>query len=144
MIAHAQISASIAEGTQPQREVLTAVGLTEEQWNESTAYWLPKLADDAREKGAEATLAIEYSAAFAAAQDGLGATPAMTPEDWAALTVEIQQSGSPTEPLARRRFSLADYLRVARAMAARLSSNPAEQKRFMTAYVALNPDAPRA
>jgi hypothetical protein len=143
LVAHAEIAALIAEGQQPQREVLAAAGLTEPQWNDATMYWMPKLASDAAEKGAEATLAIEYSDAFAAAQERLAATVAMTPEEWATLTVEIQSEGGTGEPLARRRLSLPDYLRVARQMAKRLSTDASEQKRFMSTYLALQPN-PRA
>ncbi len=136
---HAQIAAAIAEGTRAYAEVLRSVQLTDAQWNESTAYWMPKLAEDAQRNGARATLAILYSDAFGNAQNALAPLPAMTPEEWATLTVEVQREGGPAAPLARRRLSLADYLRLSRSFARRLSRDPAEEARFFAQYVALQP-----
>lgn len=137
--AHAEIAAAIAEGTRKYADVLESVRLTEPQWNESTAYWMPKLAEDAMQNGVQARLAIVYSDAFSRAQDAMAPVPPMTPEDWATLTVEVQKEGGPGEPLARRNLSLADYLRLARHFAKRLSSDPMEQEQFFARYVALQP-----
>ncbi len=139
---HARISAALAEGTRPQREVLEALGITEAQWNESSAYWMPKLAEDAQRNGAAARLPIVYSNAFSEAQDAAAPVPQMSPEDWAQLTVEIQVEGGPGQPLARRNLSLADYLRLARHFAKRLSSDPEEQRRFFERFLALQPPTP--
>jgi hypothetical protein len=139
---HAQIAAALAEGDRPYADVLQSMALTESQWNESTQYWMPKLAEDAQARGAEAVLAIEYSDAFSTAQDAHAPLREMTPEDWAHLTVEIQSEGTASHALARRNFSVADYLRLARHMAKRLSTHPPEQKRFFDRYVALQPKAP--
>lgn len=139
--AHAEIAAAIAEGTRKYADVLESVRLTETQWNESTAYWMPKLAEDAQQNGVQARLAIVYSDAFSKAQDAMAPVPEMSPEDWATLTVEVQVEGGPGQPLARRNLSLADYLRLARHFAKRLSRDPVEQDRFFTRYVALQPKA---
>lgn len=136
---HARISAALAEGTRPQAEVLEGFGITDAQWNESSAYWMPKLAEDAQRNGAAARLPIVYSNAFSEAQDAAAPVPPMSPEDWAQLTVEIQIEGGPGQPLARRNLSLADYLRLARHFAKRLSSDPEEQRRFFERFLALQP-----
>jgi len=139
LVAHAQISAALAEGTRPQNEVLASFQLNEKQWLESTTYWLPKLAEDAQANGAQARLAIEYSDAFSAAQDSFAPVKPMTAEEWAVLVVEVQRDENPSPPLARRQLSLADYFRLARHFARLLSSDPTEQKRYLDRYLSLQP-----
>lgn len=136
---HAQIAAGIAEGSIPYAKVLENAGVTDPQWNESTAYWMPKLAEDAQNNGAQARLAIVYSDAFSRAQDQQAPLPTMSPEEWAALTVEVQCEGGPGLPLARRNLSVADYLRLARSFAHRLTTDPEEQERFFARYLKLQP-----
>jgi hypothetical protein len=134
---HARISARIAEKDRPLKDVLKSEGVDEPEWNDATAYWMNLLAEDAKARGAEARLAIEYSDAFGRAQDALRPVPDMAPEDWAGLTAEILAAGGPARPLAARNLSTADYIRLARHWAKRLSSNPAENKRFAVAFEAL-------
>jgi len=138
MATHAVVAATLAEGGASHAKVLASMGLTETQWNESTLYWMAKLAEDAQQRGAEAQLAIEYSTAFAEAQTAAAPVIAMTPEEWAHLTVEIQVEGSTGEPLARRDLSLADYLRLVRDFSRRLSTDAAEQQRFFATYQSLH------
>lgn len=137
---HATISATLSEGTRPQDQVLEGFRITDAQWNESTSFWMNALAEDAQKNGAEARLPIQYSDAYSKAQDALAPVPPMTPEEWAHLTVEVQDEGGPGQPLARRNLSLADYLRLARHFAKRLSSDPEEQQRFFDRFLALQPE----
>lgn len=135
---HAAITAEIAEGTWKQADIFERHRISENEWNDASQYWLMEMARDAQEKGIDADLAIIYSDVFSRAQDALRPLPAMTPEEWAALTVEVQQQGPP-EPLARRNLSTADYLRLARHFAKVLSSDPLSERRFFQAYEALQP-----
>lgn len=137
---HARIAAALAEGGRPQAEVLEGFRVTESQWNDSTGYWMNELAGDAQKNGAQAKLPILYSNAYSEAQDALAPVPQMSPEEWAQLTVELQSEGGPGQPLARRNLSLADYLRLARHFAKRLSSDPDEQQKFFDRYLALQPE----
>jgi hypothetical protein len=139
---HAHIAAALAEGTRSQAQVLESFRISEAQWNESTAHWMNALAEDAKKNGVEARLAILYSNAFSAAQDAAAPVPPMTPEEWAQLTVEVQLEGGPGQPLARRNLSLADYLRLVRHFAKRLSSDPDEDRRFFERLLALQPPEP--
>jgi len=136
---HAEVSAFIAEGDAPLAKVLERFGIPEDHWNASTAYWMHAMADDAMKNGVQCRVPMLYSDAFAKAQDSIKPAPAMTPEEWATLTVEIQQVGNPAQPLARRNLSTADYIRSARHWAKTLSSDPAQNKRFFATYESLQP-----
>jgi hypothetical protein len=133
---HAEISAQLAEGTRPQREVLNEPELSEAEWNHATQFWMLRIAEDTQTHGAAATLGILYSDAFAKAQDGLKGVIEMAPEQWATLSVEIQQQG-PARPLARRNLSNSDYIRLARHFARVLSSDPRAHDRYWQTYQAL-------
>lgn len=122
--------------------MLESFRVTDAQWNDSSGYWMNKLAEDAQKNGADARLPIVYSNAFSEAQDAAAPVTPMTPEDWAQLTVEAQVEGGPGQPIARRNLSLADYLRLVRHWAKRLSSDPDEQNRFFQRYLALQPPEP--
>jgi hypothetical protein len=139
---HACIAAELAEGNVASAQVLERHGLDERKWNESTTYWMPKIAEDAQKNGAQAKLAVVYSQAFGKTQDSLAPVPPMTPEDWATLTVEVQRDGDPGRALARRNLSLPDYIRLSRSFAARLSGDPVEQERFFARYLLLQPGSP--
>jgi hypothetical protein len=97
------------------------------------------MGEDAMEHGADATLADTYSAAFAAAQDGLTAPRELSPEEYAELVVSVMQHGSVEQPLAARQWSKADYMRICRTMAKRLSSDPHQQERFFERFRSLQP-----
>jgi hypothetical protein len=139
---HAKIAAKVAENDRPTADVLAEHELTEAQWNESTTYWMGRMADDVTQHGIEAKVPTTYSDAFGKAQDAIKPVPPMTPEEWATLTVEVQQSGGPARPLAARNLSIPDYLRLARHWARVLSSVPAQNRRFFATYEALQPPSP--
>ena len=133
---HAEISAQLAEGTRPQHEVLKERELSEAEWNRATQFWMLHIAEDTQTHGAAATLGIVYSDAFAKAQDAIKRVIEMAPEQWATLSVEIQQQG-PARPLAQRNLSNSDYIRLARHFARVLSSDPRAHDRYWQTYQAL-------
>jgi hypothetical protein len=137
MAEHARITALIAEGDRPLKDVLAAEGVPENEWNDATMHWMNAMAADAAEKGAGAVLAIDYADVFGKAQDAIKPVPPMTPEEWGALTVEVLDAGGPARPLAARNLSKADYLRLARHWAKRLAGDPGENKRFFAVFAAL-------
>jgi hypothetical protein len=138
---YAQLSAQMAEGDRPPSAVLAAHGVGEEDWQQASQHWLLAMANDAQANGADAELALVYAEAFGRAQEALKPLVPMTPEEWALLTVEVQRSGGPAQPLARRRLSNADYLRLGRHFARTLARDPALAQRFAQAYEALQPRA---
>lgn len=141
LVDHAQISAEIAEGDRPTAAILERRGLSEAAWNQASMYWMKRLGDDALENGQNARMAIVFSDAFGQAQDAIKPVPPMDPVGWATLTVEIQKLGGPARPLAARGLSTADYLRLARHFARRLSSDPVAAKEYFDAYQGLQPPA---
>lgn len=130
---YARIEARMAEGDRSIPSILQEERLSERAWQEVTLFWTSAIADDVRRSGADARLPHEYSAAFASAQDALGRAVAMDTVEYARLILEIQAHGDPHKPLARRRLSNADFLRLSRRMAALLSSEPVEAKRYAAA-----------
>lgn len=136
---HAAIAAELAEGVRPSADVLADHGLDESRWAAATRYWMGRLADDARRLGADCRLAIDYSQAFAAAQDRLKTVVELTPEQFAELVVAIQRRGSPKHPLGERGLSLADYTRLSRHFAALFTSDARAQQRFFDTFVRLQP-----
>jgi hypothetical protein len=133
---HAALSAHLAEGTRSQQEVLAERGVSENEWNDATRFWMMHLAKDTELHGVNATLAITYSDVFAKAQSQLKATSNMAPEEWATLSVEIQQQGL-ARPLAVRNLSNADYIRLVRHFAQLLSANPSAHERYWQTYQSL-------
>ncbi|AGP41420.1 hypothetical protein BE04_11245 [Sorangium cellulosum] len=94
-----------------------------------------------RVHGQDARIPLVYSDAFGKAQDALKLPLTMDAASYAKLVVDIQVAGGPTQPLAVRGLSLADYLRLSRHMARVLSSDAAEAKTFSEAYQHLQPAA---
>ena len=136
MLTHAEVSAELAEGDRSSTEILQQRELTEEAWLKATVFWMTRLAQDATEKGARATLPLVYSEAFTKHQDSLKALPAMRPAEWAALTVEMQQ-GDASRALAKRNLSQADFARLNRHFAKLLPKDPLANDEFLKAYGAL-------
>ncbi len=141
---HAQISAEIAEGTRPQAEVLAGHDISDEAWMEATIHWMTRLGEDVQTNGSDATLPHVYSHAFSIAQDALSPVATMTVEDYAKLVVDVQRAGAPDRPLAARRMSNADYLRVARHFATAIAEDSDLSERFFATYEALQPKPPKA
>lgn len=135
---HAQIAAQIAEGDELTGSILATRGLTEEQWNESTLYWMGRMGDDVRDHGEDARIPLVYSEAFGKAQDAIKPPPDMDPRSYARLIVDIQRAGGPAVPLAARGLSTADYLRLSRRLAVVLSSDPEASRAFAETYEALH------
>ncbi len=135
---HAQIAAEIAEGDRSQAEVLAARRLTEDQWNESTIFWMTRMGDDALQNGRDARIAVVYSEAFGRAQDERKPLPPMDAAEYARLVVEIQREEGPAKPLSRRGISQADYLRLSRHFARVLSTDPEQARIYFSTYEALH------
>jgi hypothetical protein len=131
----AAITAEIAEGDRPASRVLEARGLSRTQWDEASLFWHRQLATEAF-AGGETPLAEAYSEAFTRAQDGLAPIPELTPEDWAALTVEMAR-GDAARALASRGLSSSDHLRLSRRWATLLSRDRALGERYQQAFYAL-------
>jgi hypothetical protein len=139
---YARISARVAEGDSPTAKVIEAEGLDDPKWTEINRVWLTRMGDDARARGVECTLAIEYSDAFGRAQDAIKPVVEMTAEDWATLMVEIQQTARPVPALAIRGLSQADFSRLVRHWAKRLATDPEQNARFMQVYESMQPGRP--
>ncbi len=138
---HATLSAEIAEGSKPLREILDARHITEADWNQASLTWMKRIGEDALAHRENARLAIVYSDAFSRAQDGLKPVVDMTAADYAALVVAVQKAGSPDEPLQQRRLSNADYIRLSRHWAKILSSDPAQTKTYFDTFSRLQGDS---
>lgn len=121
---HARISAEIAEGDASEAEVLKRHGLSQQQWNDATLQLMTALAEDAQKNGVEATLALLYSEQFGAHQQSLKPSTDMTPEQWEELQFDIERTDGPDTPLAQRHMSMADYLRLVRVFAKRITEEP--------------------
>lgn len=127
---YALIEARLSEGDVSANDLLRERGLTESAWIDVVRHWTARMVEDVQVNGLEATLPHLYSAAFAKAQDAFRPPPHETPEGYAKLVAEIQREGGPEKPLARRRWTNADYLRLSRAMSKRLTTDPAAAAEF--------------
>jgi hypothetical protein len=119
LLAYAAISADLAEGDRPMTEILDERKLTEAHWTEATLLWNGRMAEDARD--GEARVAIDFSEAFARAQDGKRALPELTPEEWSLLVEQIEGEGVAVV-LAARGLRMADYARLVRHWTRRKTS----------------------
>lgn len=133
---HATISAEIAEARMPLVEILAARSLVEAQWNEATAFWMGRMLEDVRAHRERARVAIVYSGAFGDAQDALAPVPPMSPEAYADLLADAQRDGDPKRALAARNLTQADYQRIGRHFARRLSADAGEAQRFIDRFAA--------
>ncbi len=122
---HARISAEIAEGDEPQNQILERHQISEADWLAATNVHMSRLAQDTLEKGAEATLAIRYSEIFSEHQRKLKPVADYSPEQWAELAYDIEREGSPERPLSARQLSLADYFRLLDSFTRRIVAEPA-------------------
>jgi hypothetical protein len=116
----------MAEGDRSLADVLRANALTEEQWSDATRYWSARMADDARESAELSVpprVVLDFSEAFAKAQDALRPLPVLDPRGWAALKRDVDERG-PGKALADRQLRLADYSRLVRYWAKRIANDP--------------------
>ena len=123
----AAVSAAIAEGDRALEVVLVAHGLGPEEWRLSSERWSFTLA-------ADEALADAFTQAFLDAQDRLKPVPPMTPEEWAALVVEVAAEGP--QALIRRSLSAADHARLARRWARALGTDKILAARYHQAFYA--------
>lgn len=132
---YAMISAELAEGARPARDVLGAFDLDESAWAALSRAFGEQMAADAGDEGA---LAIAFSAAFAAHQDRLRPVPPLTVEQWAALQYDVDSHDAPAVTLATHGLSLPDYFRLVRRWATLLGRDPALGARYESAVAALD------
>jgi hypothetical protein len=137
----AAISADLAEGDRAAPAILTAHGLTAEQWTEATLFWAAQMAEDARgllTGQPEPRLALAFSEAFAEAQDRKKPIPELSVEEWARLTIAIEEDPrGPARVLADRGLGMADHARLVRHWARALSQDPAAARTYEEARTAL-------
>lgn len=127
---YAEISAEIAEGDRPVADVLGQRGLTDAQWSDATTFWTRRMGEDA--STGEPRLALEFSDAFARAQDALRPLVTLSVEEWARLRNDIDAEGV-APALAARGLRLADYARLVRHWAKALASSPALARAYEAA-----------
>jgi hypothetical protein len=132
----ATISAAIAEGDRSLSEVLRAHGVSGAAWSEAQAHHLRAIAADAM-LSHTSNLAEQYAALYARAQDALKPVPAMTPEEWAWLELDIAARGQ--QALVDRGLTSGDHMRLSRHFAKELSANRALAKRHAAALAAPKP-----
>lgn len=122
----AAISADLAEADRPVADVLATQSLTDAAWTEVTLFWAHQMGENAREAalaGAEPETALEFSEAFARAQDAKRPLVALSVGEWHALKGEIDRIGLP-RALAQRALGLADYSRLIRHWAREIATKP--------------------
>lgn len=134
-MAYAEISAELAEGDRPVADVLRERGLTDAQWSDATAFWTRRMAEDART--GEPRIALEFSDAFARAQDARRPLVPLSVEEWARLRSDIDADGV-APSLAARGLRLADYSRLVRHWAKALASSPELARAYRAARAALD------
>jgi hypothetical protein len=117
LFAYAAISADMAEGDAPAEKVLEGHALTMAQFTESSVFWTRRMGEDPRVTAA-------FSDAFTKAQDAKKPLVTLSVEEWAALAAAIEDAGAPQPPLAARKLSTADYMRLVRHWAKALGADP--------------------
>jgi hypothetical protein len=127
------IAAELAEGDRQAPAILAARGLSAVRWEQLSALWMRRIALDADE--GEGALGEAWSSAFAAAQDKLKPVPALTPEAWAELTLDVARRG-PAAALGARGLTNADHQRLARHWTRALSRDQALALRHAEAFYA--------
>ena len=130
----AAISVALTEGDQPTDEVLAFHRLTLKQWEKVSDYW-------SRVVAANEAAADVYAASFMQAQDRRKAVPTMTPEEWAALIVDVAADGR--RALERRGLSGADHQRLIRHWASALGHDKALAARYARSFYKIAPRPPR-
>lgn len=124
--AYARISADLAEGDRPMREVLEAYGVAEAAWNDATLHWNVTMAEAAR---TDPSMAIRFSELFAAAQDAKKPIAPLDVAGYAALVNDVEAIGL-ARALAARQLSNADYFRLVRHWARAIARDPALSRQY--------------
>ncbi len=125
---YAKISADLAEGDVPYRDILTLYGIDDAAWNAATLDWNRKLAETSSEEG-DANLAVRFSDLFSAAQDAKKPIAPLDVNGWADLVTDVESIGLP-RALGRRQLSHADYFRLVRHWAKAISHDPATSRAY--------------
>ncbi|WP_437312625.1 hypothetical protein [Sorangium sp. So ce385] len=128
----ARVSAELEAGGATREEVLGRHALDGSRWERAAVFWSRRLADDA---AADGPLAEAFAGALTPARAALGA-PAMSPEDWAALTLDIAERGVGAA-LTARGLAAPVYFRLAKRWAEALPRDPALAARYTRALYAL-------
>lgn len=118
--AYAKISADLAEGDRPTREVLESYGVAESAWNDATLHWNVTMAEAAR---TDPSMAIRFSELFAAAQDAKKPIAPLDVAGYADLVNDVEAVGL-ARALAKRQLGNADYFRLVRHWARALARDP--------------------
>jgi len=130
---YARISADIAEGDVPVSAILEREKLTDAEWTAVTVRWSQRMAEPG-----QAGFALEFSDAFAAAQDAKKALPKLGVEDWARLVTAMEEdTRGPVPALRAQGLGLADHARLVRHWAKRLASDPALARAYDAARAGL-------
>jgi hypothetical protein len=107
---YAKISADIAEGDVPYRDVLALHQITDQAWTDATLYWNRTIGEAA---ATDPALPIRFSDLFAAAQDAKKKLAPLDVQGWADLVTDVEGVGL-ARALAKRQLSNADYFRLVR------------------------------
>ncbi len=113
LAAYAQISAELAEETEPRKEVLKRHDLDEDQWALEEHGWLGKMAVGTLNN--DGGLAVRFGDLFVAAQDELGgAEVTKSPDEYTTIAVQLETAEEPAAVLTAHSMTLADWLRLER------------------------------
>jgi hypothetical protein len=123
---YARISADLAEGDRPPREILAAHEISDDAWSAATLYWNNAMAEAARH---DPGLAIRFSELFAAAQDAKKPLAPLDVNGWADLVTDVESLGL-ARALQKRQLSNADYFRLVRHWAKALGQDPALSRAY--------------
>jgi hypothetical protein len=120
----AEVSARLAEAKDQREATLREIGMSELEWVEIEKTWLLRIAV-AMMQG-DTSLAVEYDALYAAAQDALGpAQPSRDLDQYAGVLADIEGGGDPADVLPRHGLTIAEFARLQRAWTTRAAADPA-------------------
>lgn len=116
---YALIAAALAEGNGPREDTLRAYGFDEHRFLIEERGWLTRMAEAAMKE--DTTLAARYGELFVKAQDSLQG-PGEGQEsvlEYASIKVDVEDAADPSEALAARKMTLAQWMRMDRRWARR-------------------------
>ncbi len=117
----ARVTVALEIAREPREGVLAAHRLSARTWEAVRGYWSRCLAEDAAVDG---PLVDAYAAALERAREEQIPLPPMSPEEWAALTLDVAERGA-DRALAARGLLPADYFRLASHWAKTLATDSA-------------------